>query len=263
MKIADQVFRAVLDTGATLSIVARRLLKTFKKTETVAIRVGDGCTIHSLGGVDVTICLGNETVTQHCRVLDTDAFDIVIGTDFLRRNPQVRMLSLQRPYSLHCDFGSGLFSVPLDMSGRKESGLRYAAKTTYPPENYQLALQVTLDEIQVELFASQQQHIMQLYCSKHMNNAFRFFWKAMGLAYANPPFSLLAKVLTKIAHEGGRFVMCTPDWSCSGEHAYWRRMLDRMTVGRAQLPDGPIYVPEDSDTAMQAPEWASFLSIVD
>ena len=31
------------------------------------------------GGVDVTICLGDETVTQHCRVLDTDAFDIVIG----------------------------------------------------------------------------------------------------------------------------------------------------------------------------------------
>ena len=85
----------------------------------------------------------------------------------------------------------------------------------------------------------------------------------MGLAYANPPFSLLAKVLTKIAYEGGRVVMCTPDWGCSGEHAYWRRMLYRMTVGRVQLPDGPIYVPEDSDTAMQAHEWASFLCIVD
>ena len=264
MKIGDQVFRAVLDTGATLSILARRLLKTFKKTKTVAIRVGDGCTIHSLGGVDVTICLGDETVTQHCRVLDTDAFDIVIGTDFLRRNPQVKMLSLHKPYSLHCDFGSGLFSVPLELSGRKESGLRYAAKTNYRTENYQLArhvlenglaaLQVNLDEIQVELFASQQQHIMQLYCSKQLNNAFRFFRKAMGLAYANPPFSLPAKVLTKIAYEGGRVVMCTPDWGCSGEHAYWRRMLDRMTVGRVQLPDGPIYVPEDSDTAMQAPE---------
>ena len=93
MKIGDQVFRAVLDTGATLSIVARRLLKTFRKTKTVAIRVGVGRTIHSLGGVDVTIWLGDETVTQHCRVLDTDAFDIVIGTDFLRRNPQVKMLS--------------------------------------------------------------------------------------------------------------------------------------------------------------------------
>ena len=40
-------------------------------------------------------------------------------------------------------------------------------------------------------------------------------------------------------------------------------MLDRMTVGRMQLPNGRIYVPEDSDTAMQAPEWASSLSIVD
>ena len=57
--------------------------------------------------------------------------------------------------------------------------------------------------------------------------------------------------------------MCTPYWGCSGEQVYWRLMLDRMTVGRLQLPDGPIYVPEDSDTAMQAPEWASFLSIVD
>ena len=137
------------------------------------------------GGVDVTICLGDGTVTQHCRVLDTDAFDIVIGTDSLRRNPQVKMLSLQRPYSLHCDFGSGLFSVPLELSGRKESGLRYTSKTNHRTENYQLArhvlenglaaLQVNLDEIQVELFASQQQHIMQLYCSKQLNNAFRFF----------------------------------------------------------------------------------------
>ena len=115
----------------------------------------------------------------------------------------------------------------------------------------------------MELFASQPQHITQLYCSKHLNNAFRFFWKAMGLAYANPPFSLPAKVLTKIAYEGGRVVICTPDWGCSGEHTYWRRMLDQMTVGRMQLPDGPIYVPENSDTAMQAPEWANFLSIVD
>ena len=102
MKIRDQVFPVVLDIGATLSILARRLLKTCKKTKTVAIRLGDGRTIHSLRGDDVTICLGDETVTQHCRVLDTDAFDIIIGTDFLRRNPQVKMLSLQRPYSLHC-----------------------------------------------------------------------------------------------------------------------------------------------------------------
>ena len=31
VKIGDPAFRAVLDTGATLSIVARRLLTTFKE----------------------------------------------------------------------------------------------------------------------------------------------------------------------------------------------------------------------------------------
>ena len=140
MKTGDQVYKAVLDTGATLSIKARRLLKQAKirRTKTVAIRVGDGRTIHSLGGVDVTVCLGEEQVTQHCKVLDTDAFDIVIGTDFLRRNPQVKLLSLQRPFPLHCDFGSGLFSVPLELSGRKESGLRYVNRS-YRTEKYQLA----------------------------------------------------------------------------------------------------------------------------
>ena len=107
------------------------------------------------------------------------------------------MPSLQRPYSLHCNFGSGLFSVPLELSGRKESGLRYESKTNCRTENYKLArhvlenglaaLQVDLHEIQVELFSSQRQHIMQLYCSKHLNNAFRFLWKAMAVRMLTLP----------------------------------------------------------------------------
>ena len=222
LKDGDQVFRPLLDTGATLTIVAGHLLKTFKKTKTVAIRVGDGRTIHSLGGVDVCICLGDESVMQHCRVLDTDVFDIVTATDFLRKNPQVKMLSLERLYALHCNFGSGLLSLLLELSGLKESGLRYAARTNYCTKNYQLAqhvlqnglagLQVSLDDIPVELSASQHQDFMQLFSSNHVNNAFRFFWKAMGLAYSNPPFSVLAKVLTKFAYEGGGVVLCTHDW---------------------------------------------------
>ena len=89
MKIGEQIYKAVLDTSATLSILAHRLLKKamIRKSKTVAIRVGDGRTIHSPGRVEVTVCLGDEQVTQHCKVLDTDAFDIVIGTYFLRHNP--------------------------------------------------------------------------------------------------------------------------------------------------------------------------------
>ena len=85
----------------------------------------------------------------------------------------------------------------------------------------------------------------------------------MGLCYANLPFSQLAKVITKIALKIARVVLCTPDWGTTGEHAYWRRLLDRMAVGRTELPNNPIYIPEDSQETMPAPEWGSFLSIVD
>ena len=34
-------------------------------------------------------------------------------------------------------------------------------------------------------------------------------------------------------------------------------------MGRVQLTDSPIYVPEASDTAVPAPEWTGFLSFVD
>ena len=58
-------------------------------------------------------------------------------------------------------------------------------------------------------------------------------------------------------------ILCTPEWGTTGEHAYWRRLLDGMIVGRTELPNGPIYVPEDSQETMPAPDWRSFLSLVD
>ena len=67
----------------------------------------------------------------------------------------------------------------------------------------------------------------------------------MGLCYAIPPFSGLAKVLTKIALEGARVILCTPDWDTTGKHAYCWRLVDRMIVGRTELPNGPMCVPED------------------
>ena len=47
-------------------------------------------------------------------------------------------------------------------------------------------------------------------------------------------------------------ILCTPDWGTTGKHAYWRRLLDHMTVGRTELPNCPIYVPEYSQETMPA-----------
>ena len=54
------------------------------------------------------------------------------------------------------------------------------------PENARV---VDLNEVQVELFASKEQHMMQPYCLRYLNNAYRFCWRSMGLCYANSPFS--------------------------------------------------------------------------
>ena len=101
---------------------------------------------------------------------------------------------------------------------------------SYRTKNYQLvrlvlenglvALRVDLNEFQVELFASKEQHMMELYCSRYFNNSYRFYWRLMGLCYANPPFSQLSKVLTEIALAGARVVLCPADWGTKEEHVY-------------------------------------------
>ena len=80
----------------------------------------------------MSICLGDLCVMQPCRVLDTDASDIVIGADVLHKNPRVKMLSLHRPYALHCDFDSGLFSVPVAVGTKRvRAALRSTDKLSY------------------------------------------------------------------------------------------------------------------------------------
>ena len=66
-------------------------------------------------------------------------------------------------------------------------------------ENGLAALQVDLNEVQVELFASKEQDTMQLYCLRYLNNTYRFYWRLIRLCYANRSFSKLSKLLTKIA----------------------------------------------------------------
>ena len=53
-------------------------------------------------------------------------------------------------------------------------------------ENGLAPLQVDLNEVQVEFFASKEQHMMHLYCLRYLNNAYFFYWRSMGLCYTNP-----------------------------------------------------------------------------
>ena len=165
-------------------------------------------------------------------MMDTEAFDFVLGTDFFVEHSQILSLTLQAPYVLLMDHGDGGESVPLEQSEhtssylgvcKKESSTMMVACKT---EDYQLLgdvldqglkeLGYSREDLNVELFASDKQHVLDLYCSKGKNCCYKFYWPSFGMAYRNPRFSELGKLLTKVSLECSRMVLCSSDWGAHG-----------------------------------------------
>ena len=211
--------------------------------------------------------------------MDTEAFDFVLGTDFFVEHSQILSLTLQAPYVLQVDHGDGWESVPLEQSEHTSSYLRVCKKepstmtVASKTEDYQLLgdvldqglkeLGYSWEDLNVELFASDKQHVLDLYCSKGKNCCYKFYWPSFGMAYGNPRFSELGKVLTKVALERSRMVLCSPDWGAHGGNEYWRTVLDKLTPTSIQLPDNAIYVPLGRKTPIGNPGSGGMLSVVD
>ena len=74
---------------------------------TAAIRMGDGHVVHSCGDCDVEVPMGSRSIAHRFYVMDTKAFDVVLGTDFFVEYYQILSLTLQAPYVLQVDHGDG------------------------------------------------------------------------------------------------------------------------------------------------------------
>ena len=156
--------------------------------------------------------------------MDTNASDLVIGTDLFLEHPKVKLMSHQSPYPLYCDFGDGRREVSLELSSQtwmtrleQEATIKH-----FKTECYQLdpgalrdaipQFRLDLANLNVELFSSNKQHFLPLYCDlKKKKNAYGFGRPLLGLCHANPFFSELGLVLTKAAMEKASLVLCTPD----------------------------------------------------
>ena len=119
------------------------------------------------------------------------------------------------------------------------------------------------EDLNVELFASDKQHVLDFYCSKGQNCCYNFSWPSFGMAYGNSRFGELGKVLTKVALERSRMVLCSPDWGAHGGNEYWCTPLETLTLTSIQLPDNAVYVPLGCETPIGKPGWGSMLSVVD
>ena len=124
-------YLGVLDTGATISIVAKKVLprKDLKNImPTAAIRMGDEHVVHSCGDCEVEVPMGSSSIAHRFYVMDTEASDFVLGTDCFVEDSQIRSLTLQAPYLLQVDHGDGWESVPLEQSEHTSSYLTVGKK---------------------------------------------------------------------------------------------------------------------------------------
>jgi hypothetical protein len=88
---------------------------------------------------------------------------------------------------------------------------------------------------QLELFGDETNHLLPSFVSKHPNrralfhNAFSRDWSALPPMYANPPFSLLGRVLQKIVAERPSILLIAPEWP---SRPWWPLLLEADQIYR-------------------------------
>ena len=87
-------------------------------------------------------------------------------------------------------------------------------------------------------------------------NAFNYSWSQES-GYANPPWSLLPRVLDKVRQEGCLLMLVAPEWTRTS----WHQLLRAMTV-RSILITEPCYCTNDFRLRPK-PAWNTRISIID
>ena len=95
---------------------------------TAAIWMRDGHVVHSRGDSEVGVLMGSRSIAHRFYVMDTEAFDFVLGTEFFFEHARILSLTLQAPYVLHVDHSDGRESVALEQSEHTSSYLRVCKK---------------------------------------------------------------------------------------------------------------------------------------
>ena len=97
IRLGGREYLGLLDTGATISVVAKKVLPRGDLKNILpnaAIRMGDGHPVHSCGDCEVHVPMGSRIISHPFYVMDTEAFDFVLGTDFFVEHSQILSLTL-------------------------------------------------------------------------------------------------------------------------------------------------------------------------
>ena len=115
----------------------------------------------------------------------------------------------------------------------------------------------------VDLFANAKHHQCARHCGPSLSpnaiasNAFLINWKAEWRPYANPPWSLIGRVLQKVAKDRVTIMSVIPDWPHAPWYAQWKKMCLRDV-----LFTGPIYLDANAKLRPK-PRWHTRIGILD
>ena len=127
IRLGGRGYLGVPDTGATISVVAKKMLPRGDLKNimpTAAIRMGHGHVVHRSGDCEVDVPMGSRSIAHSFYVMNTEVFDFVRETDLFVEHSQILSLTLQTHYVLQVDHGNGWESVPLEQSEHTSSCLR-------------------------------------------------------------------------------------------------------------------------------------------
>ena len=268
---------AVFDTGATDSIVASSLVSHPNRRSYCAVKVGDGHYTYSEGQKSVGVCMGDFNLPHVCILMETSAFQVCLGMNFIRqnaktilgliftqsrlvvKNPETYELCLVLLSEKSCQKGGGNVLPPA------QSSLGISRKEAYSLL-HSLREQVLIDlgdlRSSLDLYANPKNHTEPLYCTP-LNSCYAYNWHHFQLCWANPPWSQLEKMVTKAVLDRAQVVVICPDWGQTGKAAAWRKCLDRMTKVRVPIADVPLYLQDGAASPLPSPRWKSIPSLID
>ena len=102
IRLGGREYLGVLDTRATISIVAKKMLPCGNLKNimpTVAIRMGDGHVLHSCGDCEVEVPMGSRSIAHRFYVMDTEAFDFVLVRTSSSSTPRFYPSTCKHPTS--------------------------------------------------------------------------------------------------------------------------------------------------------------------
>ena len=281
---AEAKLTAILDTGATCSVVSDSFVpaKDVVKSFATPIKVASGQVIFCDGRAEVVVELGNLRLTQKCYVMKTDAFKLVLGMDFIRKqvdgillNPDRLIVNRQEfPLEIATEYQKTVFRTFRTESYQlipklKDRAILELAVTSeelnssleQPPYTLSPESVPIVSNCNVDLFASaKNRNENKFLCAE--NSAWQYHWGELGLCWANPPFSKIFWLLTKVALEEADVILVTPQWGRSQMDRGWTELLDKLTVRSVPLPDTALYIPEKGTTPLPPPSWTSQVTYI-